>query len=141
MSQISSIIKHVQLDHLKYLPFSDKEVSLVGQGRKDFHCSVTSMPTSLFQLQPSQPTSLRSTCIQSHLFIMNDFDWLNSKSCFLVLFCFFTRVLIMKLKLSVITCIICYKEIKYNLHFNKLHLYCTMDTIKLDLTHIMRRLQ
>lgn len=66
---------------------------------------------------------------------MNDFDWLNSKSCFLVLFCFFTRVLIMKLKLSVITCIICYKEIKYNLHFNKLHLYCTMDTIKLDLTH------
>lgn len=47
----------------------------------------------------------------------------------------------MKLKLSVITCIICYKEIKYNLHFNKLHLYCTMDTIKLDLTHIMRRLQ
>lgn len=133
MSQISSIIKHVQLDHLKYLPFSDKEVSLVGQGRKDFHCSVTSMPTSLFQLQPSQPTSLRSTCIQSHLFIMNDFDWLNSKSCYLVcLFFNFTRFLIIKLKSSVITCIICYKELKYKMYFNILHLQCTMDIVILS---------
>lgn len=33
----------------------------VSQGKKDLHCSVTFMPISFYQLQPSQPTSLGST--------------------------------------------------------------------------------
>lgn len=124
----------------KVFTFLYRGVSLVGQGRKDLHCSVTSMPVSSFSFNHRSRLPLAVPAYKViHLswiiligWVLNLVFWL----CF-----FFTWVLIIKLKSSVIRCIICYKEIKYKLHFNKLHLQCTMDTVKLDLTHIMPRPQ